>query len=242
MKKIVALLLLTTFWLSGFSISEKVRVGLHFSPGIAWSKPFGKDLQKGAPRFGASYGFIAEYWFAKNYGLATGLNGAYDGCNLKSRDAFQRYDTQGNVIHTVNEKYSFHYLEIPAYLKLKTNDIKGGKFCIWGQVGVNLNITVSARATFSDSISTGSGNILIEKENIMKKKNEVANVIPNFQSNFFDVRLGGGAGFECKFDERTALLVGVFYHNGFINNIFDRDIKREANVMRMFSMRVGVLF
>lgn len=242
MKKIFALLFLTSLYLSGFSISEKVRVGLHFSPGIAWSKPFGKDLAKGAPRFGASYGFIAEYWFAKNYGLATGLNGAYDGCNIKGRDAFQRYDSLGNVTYTVDEKYSFHYLEIPAYLKLRTNDIKGGKFSIWGQVGVTLNITVSARATFSDSISTSAGNVLIEKENILKKKNEVANAIPNFQSNFFDVRLGGGAGFEYKFDDRTSLLVGVFYHNGFINNIFDRDVKKEANVMRLMSLRVGVLF
>ncbi len=242
MKKIIVLLIMVLFHLSAFSISEKVRVGLHFSPGVAWSKPFGKDLQKGAPRFGAAYGFTIEYWFAKNYGFASGINGAFDGCNLKGRDAFQNYDTLGNVIHTVNEKYSFHYLEIPAYLKLKTNDIKGGKFNIWGQVGVNLNITVSARATFSDSVYTTTGNVMIEKENILKKKNEVTDLISGFQSNFIDVRLGGGAGFEYKFDDRTSLLVGLFYHNGFINNIFDRDPKKEANVMRMFSLRVGVLF
>ena len=125
---------------------------------------------------------------------------------------------------------------------LKTNPIKGGKFVAWGQVGVTLNITVSARANYSDSIPTASGNILIEKENILKQNNDVSKTLPGFWSNFIDVRLGAGAGFEYKFDEKASLLVGLFYHNGFINNLFDHDAKKEPNVMRFMSLRVGVLF
>lgn len=241
MKRFLALVILAAFTIKGFAISDRIRVGLYTSPGIAWSKPFGKDLQKGKPRFGINYGFMLEYWFARNFGLASGVGGAFDGCNIKGRDI---YENIGSVrVRSVNERYAFHYLEIPAYLKMKTNDIKGGNFSVWGQVGVTLNFTVSARATYSDSIPTTTGeNILIEKENILKRSNEVTRAIPGFWSNFFDVRLGAGGGFEYKFDDRTALLVGLFYHNGFINNLFDKDAKKEPNAMRMMSLRVGVLF
>lgn len=241
MKRIFTLVILLSVFLEGFSLNDKIRIGLHVSPGIAWSKPFGKDLLKGKPRFGTSYGFLVEYWFAKNYGLATGIGGAYDGCNIRGRDKFEN-DSLGNSIRSINEKYAFHYLEIPTYLKLKTNPIKGGKFVAWGQVGVTLNITVSARANYSDSVPTSSGNILIEKENILKQNNDVSKALPGFWSNFVDVRLGAGAGFEYKFDEKASLLVGLFYHNGFINNLFDHDEKKEPNVMRFMSLRVGVLF
>jgi hypothetical protein len=242
MKRILTIVILLSFAVKGFSITDKIRIGLQISPGVAWSKPFGKDLLQGKPRFGTRYGFLLEYWFAKNYGLATGIGGAFDGCNIHGRDKFEN-DSVGNSVRNINEKYAFHYLEIPTYLKLKTNPIKGGKFVAWGQVGVTLNITVSARATYSDSIPTTSGdNMLIEKENILKQKNDVTNAIPGFWSNFIDVRLGAGAGFEYRIDEKTSLLVGLFYHNGFINNLFDHDTKKEPNVMRMMSLRVGVLF
>ncbi len=240
MKRILPLLILVTSFLHSYSLSDKFRMGLAVSPGIAWSNPFGKDLLKGNPRFGVSYGFLIEYWFAKNYGFASGIGGAYDGCNIHGRSRFE--EVSGVKVRNVTEKYTFHYIEIPAYLKMKTNDIKESKFCVWGQVGATINVTVSARATYTDSISTSNGNVLIEKENILKGKNEIANSISNFRSNGIDVRLGVGGGFEYRFDKRTSLLVGLFYHNGFINNIFDHDAKKEANVMRFMSMRVGVLF
>ncbi|MES2621869.1 MAG: porin family protein [Bacteroidota bacterium] len=240
-KRLLPLLFLLAIGSKGFALNDRVRLGLQFSPGVAWSKPFGKDLEKGKPRFGASYGFIVEYWFAKNYGLASGINGAFDGFNIKGRELFE--NVNGIKVRSINEKYLFHYVEVPAYLKLKTNDIKEGKFSVWGQVGFTINLTVSARANFSDSIPTFYGTkVLIEKENILKRKNEVNNAIPDFWANFFDIRIGAGAGFEYRFDKRTSLVAGLFYHNGFINNLFDHDAKKEPNVMRMMSLRMGILF
>jgi hypothetical protein len=241
MKQISILLLLTLTAFQCYSINDKIRLGLQVSPGVSWSKPFDKDLLMGKPRFAASYGFVLEYWFAKNYGLTAGVNGAYDGFNVHGRARFEN-DLAGNKIRTVNEKYAFHYLEIPAYLKLKTNDIKGGKFSVWGQVGFTANFTVSARASYSDSIPVAGGNISIERENILKRNNDVALSIPGFWANFFDIRLGAGGGFEYRFDKRSSLVAGLFYHNGFINNLFDHDAKKEPNVMRTISLRIGILF
>ena len=124
MKRILPFAILLAISIKGFSITDKIRIGLQISPGVAWSKPFGNDLLKGKPRFGTDYGFLLEYWFAKNYGLATGIGGAFDGCNIHGRNKFEN-DTLGNSVRSINEKYAFHYLEIPAYLKLKTNPIKG---------------------------------------------------------------------------------------------------------------------
>lgn len=241
MKQIFSFLLLFSFATKCFSISDKIRLGLQFSPGIAWSKPFGSEIKEGKPRFGANYGFMIEYWFAKNYGFTSGLNGAYDGCNISGRVAFEENANHVKV-RSVTEHYVFSYIEIPAYLKLKTNDIKGGKFSVWGQVGFNINLTVSARATYSDSIPTPNENIFIDKENVLKQKNAVAQSIPGFWTNFFDIRIGAGGGFEYRFDSRTSLIAGLMYHNGFINNIFDHDPNKNPNVMRMMSLRIGVLF
>ena len=242
MKQLITLAFLLTISIHTYSISDKIRVGFQASPGVSWSKPMGKDLQQGKPRFGVSYGFVLEYWFAKNYGLATGLGGAFDGCNIKSRDIF-RTDTTGSIVRNVNEKYGFNYIELPAYLKLKTNDIKRSNFNVWGQLGFTVNITVSARATYSEPVTSISGtDITIVKENILRKGNDVNSLISGFRSNFIDVRLGAGAGFEYKFDKKAALVCGLFYHNGFINNIFAHDAKKEPNVMRFISLRVGVLF
>ncbi|MBL0310428.1 MAG: PorT family protein [Bacteroidetes bacterium] len=241
MKKYLVVILFIFTAIESQALSDRIRMGLAVSPGIAWSKPMGKDLNKGRPRFGVSYGFVLEYWFARNYGLVSGINGAFDGCNVKGRDQFEIEN--GIQVRKITEKYGFHYLELPAYIKMKSNDIKGSKFCFWGQVGATINITLSARANYSDSIPDINGNnILIEQEKILRPNNDVATIIPKFHSNFFDVRLGAGAGMEYRFDDRTSFFGGLFYHNGFINNIIDHDVKKEANVMRFFSLKAGVLF
>lgn len=243
MKRNLLLLIFLALGVRSFAISDKVRLGLAVAPGIGWSSALGNDVERGKARFGINYGFVFEYWFAKNYGLATGIGGNLDGCNLHSRDAFENNSLNVKV-RNVTEKYTFNYLEIPAYLKLKTNEIKSSKICVWGQVGATIDITVSARATM-DSISMpqyGDGAIFIEKENILRPSNDVTRSIPKFRSNFIDVRLGVGGGMEYRIDDKTSMVVGVFYHNGFINNIFDHDPKKEPNLMRSFNLSIGVLF
>lgn len=246
MKQVFIICLFVSASLHSFALNEKLRLGIVASPGISWAKPMGKDLLKGKPRFGVDFGLNVEYWFAKNYGFSSGILGGYEGCNVAGRNYFEN-DSAGAKVRDVNERYIFNYLAIPVQFKLKTNPIKDGKVTIWGQVGFNLNITVSARATFSNPIpaynsSSTTPFIAIEKENIMKKDNDVALSIPGFRSGFVDIRLAAGGGFEYAFDEKTSLLVGFFYQNGFINAVIDKDAKKEAILMRNMTLRVGVLF
>lgn len=246
MKQVFILCLFVVTTLQASALNEKIRLGIVASPGISWAKPMGKDLLKGKPRFGADFGLGVEYWFAKNYAFSSGVMGGLDGCNVTGRNYFEN-DTAGVKVRDVVEKYTFSYISIPLHFKLKTNPIKESKFTLWGQVGANINVTVSARATYSNPIPTYFPSltdpyIAIEKENILKKNNEVSLSIPGFRSGVVDVRLAAGAGFEYAFDEKTSLLIGVFYQNGFINAIIDKDAKKEAILMRNMSLRVGVLF
>jgi len=226
---------------------DRMRFGVSAGPGIAWAKPFGVDLQKGKIRASADYGFMFEYWFTKNIGINSGLNGSFDGMNIKGRNYFE-LDSAQIQVRNVNEKYTFNYLQLPAYIKFKSNEIKDSRFSVWGQLGFVLNFTVSARTTFSSPvprqpvISSPLDLVTVEKENILRKDNEAAKSISGFKSNFFDFRLGVGSGFEYRFDDKNSLLVGLFYHNGFVNNLIDRDPKKEPIVMRTMSLRVGVLF
>lgn len=249
LKKMKQVFILTVFvfaTLHSFALNEKLRLGIVASPGVTWAKPMGKDLLKGKPHFGVDFGLNIEYWFAKNYGFSSGILGGYEGINVRGRDYFEN-TSLGVKFQDVNERYIFNYLAIPVQFKLKTNPIKDGKFTIWGQVGFNLNVTVSARATFSNPVPAHYPNITtpyitVEKENIMKKANDVSLSIPGFRSGFVDLRLAAGGGFEYAFDEKTSLVVGFFYQNGFINAVIDKDAKKEAILIRNMNLRVGVLF
>ena len=234
-------IILTTISLRCLSINDNIRLGLAVGPGIAWSNPVSSDLQRGIPHFGINYGMVFEYWFSRNYGLSTGLGGAFDGCSIKGRPQFN--DTVGGAAHSVVEKYKFNYLELPVYLKLKTNDFKRSRICAWGQVGFSLDFTLSARATYSDSIPIlGGGNEWVDKENIINATNAVSRSIPGFHANYFDIRLGVGAGIEYRLDDKTSLTGGLFYNNGLINDLVHSSPNGDPNLMRVFSFKIGVLF
>lgn len=249
LKKMKQVFILTVFVftaLHSLALNEKLRLGIVASPGITWAKPMGKDLLKGNPRFGVDFGLNVEYWFAKNYGFVSGIMGGYEGINVKGRDYFEN-NMFGTKIRDVNERYIFNYLALPVQFKLKTNPIKEGKFNIWGQVGFNLNVTASARATYSTPVpayypTISTPYVTIEKENIMKKDNDVTLSIPGFRSGFVDVRLVAGGGFEYAFDEKSSLIIGFVYQNGFINAVIDKDAKKEAILIRNMNLRIGVLF
>ncbi|MFN8287422.1 MAG: porin family protein [Chitinophagales bacterium] len=240
------LLLLLTLTLSGkvFCITDKVKIGLSVSPGLTWAKPFGKEMKSGGVRFGVNYGLGVEYWFAENFGLSTGVGGAMEGGNLTGRKFFEVTDTSGNVLRTVKEKYTLHSLVIPIGIKLRTNDIKN--FRIYGEVGFENYFTVSARATYDNPVYlfASSNEISIEKENVLRKDNDVAKSLPDFRINFYDIRIAVGGGFEYHFNDKVAVFSGIYYHNGFLNYVKDNavDTKKEPTVLRSLNLKIGVLF
>ena len=61
-----------------------------------------------------------------------------------------------------------------------------------------------------------------------------------FHSQVFNLQLHVEAGIEFPFSEKTALVAGVFFRNGFVNIVDDKDEDKVA--LHNLGLRVGVLF
>jgi len=247
MKKYFLLLLTVLMWAKGFSMNERIRLGLFVSPGVSWMKPMGSEIHNGVPGFGLQYGLKVEYFFKdQNYAFSTGLFGGIGDGGLKGRDTLTSLNNGKSVL----EKYNTNNLILPCYLKLKTNPFKE-KFRLYGEVGFQLVFNVSARANFSSSIlpPPGSGSlqivpVTIDKENVLRNGNEVQELIPNFHYNIFDFRLSAGGGVEYAVGEKTSVFFAIHYNNGFVNIIDDKSVnpKHDATVVRNVLFTLGAMF
>ncbi len=239
MKKYPISIFLLFLFSNTFAINDKIRLGFMASPGLGWFSPKGSDLKNAGIGYAMNYGLVFEYYFKdQNYGIQTGLLGGLENGILKDRSVFQINTGKTDIV----ERYNNQFIAIPVYLKLKTNSLK--KFHIYGQVGFELNFTLSSRASFSKNLFDVTNNNVFEvnKENIISKKNAVTSVIPEFKSNFFDFRIAAGTGFEYDLTDKVALLFGVKYHNGFVDVLNDRDAKKDPIHVRNFLFNIGFMF
>ena len=241
MKKYLLLCLAVFIYTQGFSISDKVKIGLFVAPGLSWMKPMGSDINNGVIGFGLQYGLKVEYYFKdQNYAIATGLYGGIDQNGLHGRDTL----TSLNGGRSVMEKYNTNNVILPCYLKLKTNKFKR-KFKLFGEAGFQLVFNVSARANYNSTILSTSGQpVAINKENVLRDGNEVQQLIPGFRYNPFDFRLSVGGGTEYEINEKTSVFIAVHYNNGFVNVLNDRSVnpKHDATVVRNLLFTIGAMF
>ena len=88
MKKYILVFLMLGIYMEGFSISDKIKLGIFAAPGISWMKPMGNEINKGVVGFGMQYGIKIEYYFKdQNYAFSTGLYGGIgDGGHLLCAD------------------------------------------------------------------------------------------------------------------------------------------------------------
>ena len=243
MKKYLLVLVMLSFFTKGFSISDKVKLGLFVSPGIAWMKPMGSEINNGIAGLGLQYGVKVEYYFKdQNYAIATGLYGGMDGSGVHGRDTLTKLNGGKSVL----EKYTTNNITLPVYLKLKTNPFKK-KWRLYGEVGFQMVFNVSARANYSSSVPSPYLNnalINIYKENVMRDGNEVQQLIPGFRYQIFDFRLSVGGGTEYIINEKTSVFFAIHYNNGFVNVINDKSVnpKGDATVVRNILFTIGAMF
>ena len=243
MKKYSLVLLMTFIYAEGFSISDKIKLGLFVAPGISWMKPMGTEIHNGVVGPGLQYGLRVEYYFKdQNYALSTGLYGGIDGGSLHGRDTLTMLNN-GNM---VRERYLANQFILPLYLKLKTNPIKG-KFKLYGEVGFQMVFNVSVRADYSSPVPSpylGGALVNIYKENVLRNGNEVQELIPGFKYNIFDFRLAAGGGLEYEVGRTTSVFFAIHYNNGFVNVINDKSVnpKHDHTVVRNLLFTIGAMF
>ncbi|WP_436514634.1 porin family protein [Ekhidna sp. To15] len=204
MKKFLFLLLI----LSSVASMAQVKLGLKLAPVIS-SNRAKNDLQtveNDGSKMKFSIGLVADKTLSDTYYLSSGL------IYLPKRIAFRSADG------TVEEEYKLQYLQIPATLKLFTNEL-APDMKAYLQVGTALEIKVFDEAEDPSFVN-------IEKFTPI------------------DIPVILGAGIEYRAGINTTLFGGFSYQRGLINAVNEASAAFEDLQLRntIFSIDFGVKF
>ena len=193
----------------------QVEIGLKVSPSITYLRTdspsqYGFQSDKSKLSFGG--GVFMDYFFGENYAFNTGLFLTGKGGTISHLDQSSAViigPGPSPAPTRVSQKIAIQYLEIPATLKLFTNEVAPAAR-VYFQVGGSLAFPVSTRID-GEKYYTDPYN-----GNSQTKASDY--VFP------VDVNLIGGAGVEYQLGQSTKLLAGLSYHHGLVN--FDHYYKR----------------
>ena len=215
--------------------------GFKFGPGFDWTgSTTGAAVNEGM-RTGFGVGVVAEYYFADNYAIVTGVNvnmnrGHYSFEN--ARNAMGADSVAFVEYYNVDRMYKATVYEIPLMLKMMTNELGNLPLRAYAQVGAGLGYAQRVKV-----MDDNSGNYAASNK-------EYSNLRASLKI---------GAGAQYALDESTRVFAGVYFSHDFLNNInsiapnhykfyFDGDDKigeRETKLNMLqnrFGVEVGVLF
>jgi hypothetical protein len=217
MKKI---LLFTAFIVSLNLSGQDFRFGVNIDPLISWFQTDSKQLKKDGSHLGFNGGLMMEFYFQKNYAFVTGINLANMGGNLLYEDSTVitiDKDEKISIKPASTLDYSLQYVSIPLALKMRSNQI--GYLNYYAQVGFTPQVNIKARATATDE--------QLDHENVSE------------EINLFHLSYFIGGGIEYSLGGSTALTLGIFFNNGFIDVLDNKDYKASMND---FNLRFGIWF
>ncbi len=214
---------------------DKLNFGAQVSPTISWLSSSHAKVLGGGPDIGLKIGAVGEFAFAKNYYFTAGIGfGLNQGGKLqfpeggdvlpKSQlsDAVSQ-DIRHDLPKDTKVDYRIKYLEIPIGLKLRTNEY--GYVRYFGEIPI---ITLSAVTGAKGSIN--AANLDVNKENIRKDVNTL------------NAQWGLGGGMEYYFSESNALIIGIYYHQGFFDITSKRPVTEGKEINHTIALRLGILF
>ena len=206
----LSLVLIAAFNLSSKAQEKDFRLGLHFSPNFDWFKADVDGIENDGSVINYSYGLITEFNFGSNnnYAVSTGFSIFNQSGAIKGDD--------GSKL-----KQSLQYIELPAVMKLKSNEI--GYFTYFGKFGLSNKFNIAAERELDGPT--------IEKNTETNKSDVI----------FYNASLVVGFGAEYNLSGNLSLLAGLDFHNGFIN-VYDKasnigDVK-PFNI----TLNLGVMF
>ncbi len=226
MKRIAIVVIFFILAFEGYSQGHPTwRFGLKGAPSISWINPEIIEIDYDETGFGFSYGIIGERYFTETYAISSGFFVTHQGGKLH----YKRVD-----IHMVNDNddkslekrlYKFQFLDVPLTLKMRTREI--GYFTYYGQFGVSFGFNIRARA--DDEYYDNS---------------KATDVDISDYTHLFKASLIMGAGAEYSLLGNTAIVIGLYYNNGF-SNVLDmgpyngKKISGRANFVEL---TVGMFF
>jgi hypothetical protein len=228
--------------------SKKLRFGAYIAPTLSWMRPTTSKSNDGVfaatnegSKLGFTYGLMAEYHFADNYALATGLQINMTGGKIRS-ERVNGNTTEAAQVNTAMFNYNLNYLEIPVALKMRTDLISGFRF--FGQLGLTTGFNIAKKATYEVHYTDREGKPMISAGEKEKVKGTLAIAPVMFQMNI-------GAGAEYPLNEKLCAYAGIFFNNGFAPdatnpNKYDMPYKlsfKDGNTrLNNFALRLGIFF
>jgi hypothetical protein len=236
MKKIILIIPFLAFLtLTNAQDLKNLRIGLMVSNSLLIPSSDNIDINSKAS-YDFDFGLSFDYFFTENYALnasaymdlpfifrSNGMNYAADTSFTTTNGKFVSSSDFGNKESITNMN-----LDIPISFKLKTNEI--GYFRYFGDVGFVNTFRIQSRYSLADTD--------IQKYKFGAGDLEFTNV--NYHTNIYDFSLRVGGGIEYTISDNTALVVGIYFTNGFLDYINDGD--GQSSYMRKLSLRTGILF
>jgi len=190
MKKTLIAIACLIFTVNAFAQERNgFRLGLTAHPNFGFIKAEGG--KGNGVNLGFSYGLLGDFNFAENYSFATGLT--ITTINGKSTEI---NPVQYAAAGTYDLKYMMQYIEVPLTVKLKTGNINDIRW--FGQFGLSNGFRIGARQD-----AKLGGNVVADDINAS-----------DF-TNFYRAGLIIGAGGEFNIDDKTSIMAGLNFNNGF---------------------------
>jgi hypothetical protein len=186
----------------------QVEIGLKVSPSISYLRtdsPSTTSFKNESSKFSFGGGIFLDYFFGENYAFNTGLFLTGKGGTISYTETAVYPPNSGVLTGThpiVSQKIAIQYLEIPATIKLFTNEISPATR-LYFQVGGSVAFPVSTRIN-GDKFYTDAYN---------------GNTQTDASSHVFavDANLIGGLGVEYQLGKSTKVLTGISYHHGLVD-------------------------
>lgn len=234
---------------------SKIRFGAYLAPTISWMRPTASKSDDGnfsvssnGSKVGFMYGLMAEYFFAPNYGLVTGLQINSTGGKMNATNITPAAATMANQVLKADFDYQLQYLEIPLALKLKTDNINRFKF--FGQLGITAGINIGKKASYTVSYTDASGAV---KPDATGDKIKITGDLGAIAPVLFEMNIGAGA--EYPLSNKLTAYFGLFFNNGFAPDAtapqkYDSDklgygkasFKDGNTRLNNFALRLGLFF
>ena len=174
--------------------------GFKFGPGFDWTGSTTGAAKSEGMRMGFGVGVVAEYYFADNYAIVSGVN-----VNMnRGHYSFDNAIDSTTLLDPfkVDRFYKSTVYEIPVMLKMMTNELGGLPLRDYAQVGAGIGYAQKVKAKDSYLDVT---------------ENEFSATYKEFSNLRASMKFGMGA--QYAIDQSTRVFAGLYFSHDFINNI-----------------------
>lgn len=205
-KNLLFIGLMLALSLTASAQNDGFAFGFKVGPNMGWTGSTTDAAIREGSRVGFDLGVIAEFYFAENYAISTGVNVGLMGGHYSFDKGQMVTDSLGSHINPcfVDRVYKSTLYEIPIMLKMVTNELGNTPVRVYAQVGAGLGL-VPQKVRVKDAIN---GNATSDKWEITNK-----------EYSLFRTSLKIAAGAQYSLDESTRLFAGFYFSHDFLNNI-----------------------